>query len=84
MWNTIFNFEPKPLCKHDCLSSDGKRHFKAAQRGPNLRMGLVNDFKQDELYIVPAALVEDIFEAISFHCNMYVFKLIIYIFNTCS
>ena len=66
LWNTIFNFTHKPLCKHDCAASDDKRHFKCAQRGPNLKMGLVdNDFKQDELYIVPAALVEDIFEAIN-------------------
>lgn len=68
IWNNVFRWNPRPLCKCDCNSMDetGSRHIQSAQRGPN-KVGSVrnaNKQKQEELYRIPAELVHEIFSSI--------------------
>jgi len=45
----------RPLCRHDCAASDGKKHTATAQRGPPGPC-----FTQQQLYRIPPALCEEI------------------------
>ena len=45
----------RPLCRHDCAASEGRKHMAIAQRGP-----LGPCFTQRELYRIPPALCEEI------------------------
>ena len=63
LWNNLIKFQPKPLCKRDCNSMDGKRHKETAQRGSSKIAGGLRDnnqHKQSELYRIPTELVEEI------------------------
>ncbi len=55
---TNSSYEPqRPLCEHDCASSDGRRHTRRAQRaGPGWHHTLA------ELYAIPEALFDEIAE----------------------
>ena len=35
LWNNVFNWRPRPLCKKDCDSMVGNRHKATAQRMPS-------------------------------------------------
>ena len=64
LWNSLTNFNPRPLCVRDCESirDDGK-HKEAAQRGTRPTQGggrEPNHQHQRQLYRVPSELVEDI------------------------
>ena len=53
---TNTKWEPsRPLCRHDCAASDGRKQMAAAQRGPPGPC-----FTQQELYRIPPALCEEI------------------------
>ena len=63
LWNNIFQWNPKPLCKKDCGNIVDGRHIAHAQRGPSI--GLLNNrFHQNELYVIPEQLIHDIFNSI--------------------
>ena len=67
LWNNVFNWEPKPLCKKDCNSMNGNRHKETAQRIPNGKKeewGNHQHFKQSDLYVIPEGLIYDIFMSI--------------------
>ena len=66
LWNNIGNLHLRPLCKGDCNSirpGSNRKHIAVAQRSPNKGDTGIH-FKQSELYVVPAPLIEEIFEAI--------------------
>ena len=60
LWNNVFQWLPKPLCKKDCGSMNGNKHIATAQRGPSKNREDVL-FKQSELYIIPESLICDMF-----------------------
>ena len=65
LWNNVFNWIPRPLCKKDCNSMDGNRHKATAQRMPSGRKqdwGNQPLFGQSDLYVIPEALIYDIFQ----------------------
>ena len=63
LWNNIFQWNPKPLCKKDCGNIVDGKHIAHAQRGPSI--GLLNNrFHQNELYVIPEQLIHDIFNSI--------------------
>ena len=63
LWNNIFQWNPKPLCKKDCGNIVDGKHIAHAQRGPS--SGLLNNrFHQNELYVIPELLIHDIFNSI--------------------
>ena len=55
IWTNTGWMPARPLCKHDCHASDGKRHFATAQRGPP-----GPTFTQRELYRIPAVLCNEV------------------------
>lgn len=58
---TNTSWEPsRPLCRHDCPASDGRRHLQTAQRG--LSSGCRTDASHSlkQLYSIPPALCEEI------------------------
>ena len=65
IWNNVFSWVPRPLCKRDCnsMNESRTRHKEEAQRsGSTAERRLIGRrFKQSELYRVPKELVEDIF-----------------------
>ncbi len=64
LWNNVFNWIPKELCKKDCGNITDNKHIATAQRMPNGSKNTWGNkplFKQDELYIVPEQLIYDIF-----------------------
>jgi C-5 cytosine-specific DNA methylase len=66
LWNNVFNWKPRPLCKADCgkiREGSKRKHVEVAQRGPHSG-DTGRAFKQAELYRVPGELVREIFEAI--------------------
>jgi hypothetical protein len=66
LWNNVFNWHPRPLCKGDCSSireGSARKHIAVAQRSPG-KGDTGMRFKQSQLYVVPAPLIEEIFEAI--------------------
>ena len=63
LWNNVFNWIPKELCKKDCGNITDNKHNATAQRMPNGSKSTWGNkplFKQDELYIVPEQLIYDI------------------------
>ena len=68
IWNSIFNWDPRPLCKTECLAMNETktRHKEEAQRaGSTAERRLTGRrFKQSELYRVPAELIREILESI--------------------
>ena len=72
LWNNLDNWKPRPLCKKDCGMMDGNRHKETAQRAPS---GCKENwkenytlFKQDDLYRIPEALVEEIMTSVNVVC----------------
>ena len=64
LWNNVFNWIPRPLCKRDCNSMNGNKHIATAQRGasgkdPASWAGQPT-FTQKQLYRVPPELIHDI------------------------
>ena len=55
VWTNTGWLPAKPLCKHDCAASDGRKHMATAQRG-----GPGPCFTQQELYRIPAELCDEI------------------------
>ena len=70
IWNNLTNWTSQPLCKRDCDSmlDNKKRHKQIAQRGP-----AANDqdgrqcWRQDELYRIPAPLIQEIVNALEYN-----------------
>jgi len=57
IWTNSDYVPARPLCEKDCDGSDGKKHFRRAQRsGPGYRNTL------EELYHIPPALCNEIAE----------------------
>ena len=56
---TNTGWEPqRPLCRHDCLASDGAKHTASAQQGPASNTD--SRYSRNELYSIPASLCEEI------------------------
>ena len=67
IWNNMTNWESRPLCRRDCESmlDNKKRHKQIAQRGiKGKNEDGRHNFRQDELYRIPAPLVEEIEQAL--------------------
>ena len=67
LWNNIFQWNPKPLCKKDCGNIVDGKHIATAQRMPNGTKDTWGNkplFKQNELYVIPELLIHDIFNSI--------------------
>ena len=64
IWNNVFRWEPKPLCKRDCnsMNETRTRHIEEAHRfGSTLkRKATQNRFQQRQLYRVPSELIKEI------------------------
>ena len=65
IWNNVFRWEPRPLCKRDCNSMNETRtkHKEVAQKLPPGKKADWGDRRQnrtDELYRVPQELVREI------------------------
>jgi hypothetical protein len=63
IWNNIYGWKPKSLCKKDCGNIEDGRHKEHAQRGPSGNNKIRH--KQTELYVIPPLLLTDIFFFIS-------------------
>ena len=64
IWNNIYGWTPRPLCKKDCESIENGKHKEVAQRGPSgPKETWTNQktHKRTELYIIPHLLLMDIF-----------------------
>ena len=59
IWNNIYGWEPKPLCKKDCGNIVDGKHVEHAQRGPSGDNKIRH--KQSELYVIPPLLLIDLF-----------------------
>ena len=72
LWNNLENWKPRSLCKKDCGMMDGNRHKETAQRAPSGRKENWKEnytlFKQDDLYRIPEALVEEIMNVANVVC----------------
>ena len=64
IWNNVFKWEPKPLCKRDCNSMNEikTRHIEEAQRFGSTpeRRTTQRRFQQGQLYRVPSELIREI------------------------
>ena len=70
IWNNVYGWVPKPLCKRDCENIVDGKHKEHAQRGPSgPKETWANQVrhKQKELYVIPCLLLMDIFLFICFH-----------------
>ena len=65
LWNNVFNWIPKPLCKKDCGSMNGNKHIAEAQRLTKTENGVKKNFEQSDLYKIPGLLILEIFESIN-------------------
>ena len=70
IWNNIFNWNPRPLCKRDCNSMNETRtkHKAVAQKLPPGKKSDWGDqmhFKTVDLYKVPDELIREILESIN-------------------
>ena len=59
LWNNVFNWIPRELCKKDCNSMDGNVHMATAQRGGKKDRPQNNSLSL--LHSIPPALIEDLF-----------------------
>ena len=67
IWNNVHGWTPRPLCKKDCDSMNGNKHVKEAQHTHSSNNDYAitpkQHFKQSELYVIPPALIFDIFSS---------------------
>ena len=63
LWNNVFNWKPRPLCKKDCNSMVGNKHIAGAQHSPS--KGKEWHFAPKDLHVIPPSLIYDIFNCIS-------------------
>ena len=63
LWNNVFQWTPKQLCKKDCGNIIDNKHISTAQRGPSTSSPN-NRFRQDDLFVIPEQLIFDIFNSI--------------------
>ena len=63
LWNNVFEFKPRPLCKKYCNSMVGDKHMCIAQhaRATSDNTGPQQRLTQSELYRIPIELIQDIF-----------------------
>ena len=69
LWNNVFNWRPRPLCKKDCESMDGNKHKEVAQRLPSgSRGGWENQPRhtQTDLNVIPEDLIYEICDGMVF------------------
>ena len=67
LWNNLYQWKPRDLCKKDCNAMNGNRHKETAQRGTSKIVGGLRDSKkhsQNELYRIPEPLINEIFSAV--------------------
>ena len=68
IWNNVFSWEPKPLCKKDCnsMNETRTRHIQEAQQAGSTRERRLTQqrFLTSELYRVPKELIAEIFLSI--------------------
>ena len=67
LWNNVFQWNPKPLCKKDCGNIIDNKHKATAQRMQHgTKDTWVNKphFKQADLYVIPELLIYEIFDTI--------------------
>ena len=62
LWNNVFNWKPRPLCKKDCNSMVGNKHIAGAQHSP--KKGKEWHFAPKDLYVIPSDLIYEIFNSI--------------------
>ena len=65
-FNSI-TWRPRPLCNKDFDSMDGNRHKATAQRMPSGKKEDWGDqplFDQSDLYVIPKALIYEVFNGI--------------------
>ena len=64
IWNNVFRWEPKPLCKRDCnsMNETRTRHIEEAHRSGSIskRKATQNRFQQKQLNTAPNELVKEI------------------------
>ena len=60
LWNNILHWIPRPLCAKDCGNIVDNRHVRTAQRVPSGPED--SRYTQDELYVIPEPLIQEIFE----------------------
>ena len=68
LWNNVFNWKPRPLCKKDCNSMVGNKHKAEAQRMPSGKKQDWGDqplFGLSDLYVIPSDLIYEIFSSIT-------------------
>ena len=68
LWNNVFNWKPRPLCKKDCNSMVGNKHKAEAQRMPSGKKQDWGDqplFGLSDLYVIPPSLIYEIFNSIT-------------------
>ena len=67
LWSRLNERRPKLLCNKDCDNIDGNRSKAAAQwmpRGKKQDLGDQPLFDQSDLYVIPEALIYEIFGGI--------------------
>ena len=64
IWNNLYGWISRPLCKKDCESIEDGKHKEYAQRGPCGNNKIRH--KQTELYVIPPLLLMEIFFFICF------------------
>ena len=67
LWNNIFQWNPRNLCKKDCGNIIDNKHKETAQRMQQGNKSTWIDkpqFKQTDLYVIPEQLTYDIFNSI--------------------
>ena len=65
IWNNVFRWEPRPLCKKNCnsMNETRTRHIQEAQQAGSTRERRLTQqrFLTSELYRVPGELIREIF-----------------------
>ena len=64
LWNNVFNWKPRPLCKKDCNSIENGKHIAHAQHSPTKGWSNEWQFASTDLYVIPEALIYEIFGGI--------------------
>ena len=71
LWNNLANWKPRSLCRRDCGSMNGNRHKETAQRlpsGKNIDWNNCVKHTQEQLYVIPQPLVEEIMSTVNVVC----------------
>ena len=74
IWNNLYGWTPRPLCKKDCESIEDGKHKEHAQRGPSGPKATWTNqvrHKLTELYVIPPLLLMDIFFFICFKVSTH-------------